>query len=218
MLYVQYALSEKFQNLLYGHDNDIETSTTQFLGLNNYLNIYWKDFYDQIFNIGTANDTGLDIWGQLLNTGRQYYLPTQEKTFGFNVNPGNITDYAQNFEHGSFYNGGNYQVLEQFQYRCLLILRARTFISNGSILSITKILNDFFSNLKNYKPSSINEDYDISVSVNTDLNIPYQVNYTFHHNTTPSTSLPIWLATIFSPGNTDYLPIPIGGFPNIIIE
>ena len=217
MLYVQYAQSTNFQNLLYGEN----TVDTQYPGLNNYLNVYWQDFYDQIFNILTCNSVGLNIWGQILNTGRQYYIGTQNQTFGFNVNPGNTTDYAQNFNNGSFTVGGTYTILNDGDYRCLLMLRARYFVCNGSILAITKLLNDFFINLQLYG-STDDQDYNIIVTVSPDVSTPYQVNYHFKHTVTPGSELPLWIAAIFTPNsavnnNAYYLPIPTGGFPNITI-
>lgn len=218
MLYVEYAQSANFQNLLYGNVDD--NGVPQYVGLNNYLNISWQDFYFQIFNIFTCNDDGLNIWGQMLNTGRQYYIGTQTSTFGFTVNPYNETGYAQNFGFGSFTAGGNFTVLKTGQYRCLLLLRARTYISNGSILSITKLLNDFFINLKIYSNNDGNN-YNIKVSVSQDMTTPHQINYTFQHTDSPSTSLPLWVNAIFFPNMANpssyYLPIPVGGFPSITI-
>lgn len=210
MIYNQDSGAKKLQSILYGTDS--------YAGLNNYLNISWKDFYRDIFNIFTANTVGLNIWGEILNTGRQYYFGTQEKTFGFDVNPKNTTDYAQNFNHGTFTSGGSFTVLSDDEYRCLLMLRARTFKCNGSILQITSILNDFFINLKKYDTSS-NQDYDIKVSVTPDPIIPFRVNYKFIHKTTPSNQLPLWINAIFIKNNFNqvYLPIPIGGYANISI-
>lgn len=211
-LYVQYSNSNNFQNYLYGTDN--------YDGLNSVLNLYWKDFYDQIFNVKTCNSDGLNIWGQILNTTRNYSLPTVSKTFGFNVNPNNTTDYAQNFNHGTFYSGATYSILPDGEYRCLLMLRAQTFISNMSILSITKILNDFFINLQQYGNPAIN--YKFVVSVTVDFLQQNQLNYKFKDvSENPTGQLPTWITYIFSVSNlsknTYYLPLPIGTVPNITI-
>lgn len=217
MLYVQYAQSKNFQSLLYGGEN----IDGEFAGLNTYLNIYWRDFYDQIFNILTATEYGLNVWGQILNTGKQYFIGTQDSTFGYDVVPVplDLIGYAQNYDQGSYSFGDTFSIMSIEQYRCLLILRARTFISNGSILSITTLLNDFFINLQDFA-SGDGEDYYIAVTVSQDLTTPYQVNYNFKHTVTPSSTLPYWISAIFFTNvalNAYYLPIPIGGFPNITI-
>lgn len=211
-LYVQYSNSKNFQNFLYGNDTNI--------GLNSVLNIRVQDFYNDIFNILTANTAGLNIWGQILNTDRGYYLPTGDNVFGFNVRPNNTTDYAQNFNHGTFYHGGNYSILPDGEYRCLLMLRARTFISNMSILSITSLLNDFFINLKQY--GSTTQNYDFIVSVNAEYNYNNRLNYTFKDvSSNPTNKLPLWISYIFSviniSNNNFYLPLPVGAYPKIYI-
>ena len=213
-LYVQYANSTKFQNFLYGNDD--------FIGLNNLLNIKWNDYYDQIFNILTCNSTGLDIWGKILNIPRSYYIGTQDKTFGFNVNPGNITDYAQNFNHGTFTAGNTWSTLPDGEYRCLLMMVARTYISNLSILQITKLLNDFFINLQKYGTPNNTFNYSFVVSVSVDNANPHQLNYIFKDvSSNPDGKLPQWISFIFSLGNYNthayYLPLPVGTSPNISI-
>lgn len=212
-LYVQYSSSEKFQKYLYGNNTDI--------GLNSLLNLYWKYFYDDIFNILTCNDQGLDIWGQILNTSRGYYIGTNSRTFGFNVNPGNTIDYAQNFNHGTFFSGSVWSILKAGEYRCVLMLRARTFISNMSILGITKLLNDFFLNLQQYGEAGVN--YEFVVSVSADPIIHHQLNYKFKDvSETPTAQLPRWMANVFAINNygngTYYLPLPVGTIPNITVS
>ncbi len=209
-LYVQYAKSTNFQNLLYGTNVNI--------GLNNVLNCTAQDFYNNIFNIlsPTITSAGLNIWGAILNTPRNYKIGTREKTFGFNVNPNNITDYAQNFNHGTFYNSNSvFSILPDGEYRCLLILIARMNISNMSIISITRLLNDFFILLQQF--GSPQQNYNWVISVSADTTTPNQLNYDFKN--TGTGSFPIWLSYIFStvniPSNTFYLPLPIGTYPNI---
>lgn len=211
-LYVQYSNSKNFQNWLYGTNN--------YIGINSTLNINIKDFYNNIFNINTCNTTGLNLWGQILNTPRNFYIGTAPKTFGFNVNPHNTVDYAQNFNHGTFYSGGLWTTLPDGEYRCLLMLRARTFISNMSILSITKLLNEFFLNLQGYANNT--ENYQFSVSVSVDNFTHNQLNYIFKDlSIAPTGKLPIWITNIFSITNISvnafYLPLPIGTYPNITI-
>lgn len=211
-LYVQYSDSAKFQKYIYGDDTDI--------GLNSVLNLDWEDFYNLVFNILTCEDTGLNIWGQLLNTPRNYYIGTQDQTFGFNVNPGNTTDYAQNFNNGTFFAGATWSILGAGEYRCVLMLRARTFISNLSILEITSLLNDFFLNLQTYGDSTVN--YKFIVSVAVDGTNAHQLNYTFKDvSVSPTGQLPVWIATIFDLTNynngTYYLPLPVGTVPDITV-
>ena len=55
----QYANSPTLNRLLSG----IETAFSEEKNIQN--------FYDNIFNIQTANSYGLDVWGQILNVPRQ---------------------------------------------------------------------------------------------------------------------------------------------------
>lgn len=100
------------------------------------------------------------------------------------------------------------------------MLRARTFVSNLSILSITKLLNDFFIDLQEYGDPAFN--YKFIVSVEVDPTNLHQLNYKFKDvSATPTGELPEWIATIFNLTNynngTYYLPLPIGTIPNITI-
>lgn len=237
MLYVQYANSTNFQNLLYGGSytaiNDAGVSVkVPYAGLNNYMNCYWMSFYKQIFDIKTAHSlnydgtdilysAGLDLWGEILGVGRQFIIGTQDSTFGFDQNPHNLTGYAQNFDHGTFTQGGTYSILPDAEYRALLMLVARTMISNLSILSITKLLNDFFTFLTG-AGSAPKTQYEILANVSVDATNPMQINYEFRSAITPASlaKLPIWIANIFNIANqttgTFYLPLPIGRTPHII--
>jgi hypothetical protein len=213
-LYVQYAKATKFQNFINGND--------EFIGLNNLLNVKWNDYYDQIFNILTCNSTGLDIWGKILNIPRSYQIGTQEKTFGFNVNPKNTTDYAQNFNHGTFISGNTWSTLPDGEYRCLLIMLARMYVSNLSIRQITKLLNDFFINLQKYGTPNEKINYNFIVSVSVDDAQHNQLNYIFKDvSQSPTGNLPQWISYIFSLGNYNshsyYLPLPLGTVPNVTI-
>lgn len=56
----QYTNSEVLRNLIVAKENWYKENQAQF----------WQNWYDNIFNINTANDFGLAVWGQILNFSR----------------------------------------------------------------------------------------------------------------------------------------------------
>lgn len=60
----QYTDAEKLQMIVANEQNFMNTAVTQF----------WEDFNTNIFNLGTCNTFGLELWGKLLGTARPTYL------------------------------------------------------------------------------------------------------------------------------------------------
>lgn len=73
-----------------------------------------ENFYNDIFNIQTANSYGLDVWGQRLNISRQVKV-----------------------------DGGTL-LLEDDYYRFLLLVKAMSNISNCTVPNLEEILNFLF--------------------------------------------------------------------------
>lgn len=117
----QYANSEKytglFNNLCYMFSN------TQTI----------SDWYNVVFNLNTAEGYGLDIWGKILNQGRQ-----------FSYNNNGTMEYV--------YLGGEQTIdgitysAEQMEetYRLVLFLKALSNISGCTIASLNELLGFYF--------------------------------------------------------------------------
>jgi hypothetical protein len=201
MLYIQYQNAPYWERLLYGD------SEVPYKGINSYVNIEYRDYYKDYFNIYTASGDALDNWGIILNTSRniQSLKLDTSKTLKFNKNTTPITNFKPAFNHGSFapLSSVGYVSLDDNQYRCLLLMRYQTFTSNMSILSITDILNTYFSNLNKYGYPNTQV-----VSVNDNFTSPTAgiIIYGF------SQPLDTIESTIFTKpdSHTYYLPVPLG--------
>jgi hypothetical protein len=103
-------------------------------------------FYDLIWNVDTATDKGLDIWGKIvgLENGRLLQIPSDEVNFGFSeAGAGNATP----FNEGVFYDGTsitqNYSLTND-AFRTLILVKALANISDGSIPSYNRLLQNLF--------------------------------------------------------------------------
>lgn len=60
----QYDSAPKFKKLVEGEQAFMDNAVTKF----------WEDFNTNIFNLGTCNTFGLELWGKLLGVARPTYL------------------------------------------------------------------------------------------------------------------------------------------------
>lgn len=97
-------------------------------------------FYDNVWNINTANGAGLDLLGRILGVTRVVAL-SAAPYFGF-AEAGNV-----GFGNGPFYNGQitttNYSLSDE-AYRFLLLAKAASNITDGSIKSINQVMMTLF--------------------------------------------------------------------------
>lgn len=126
----QYANSPRIYNIA-GSLNQALDQTEDF-----------DNFYDQIWNIQTAVDYGLDIWGRIVGVSRTLEVSVGS-WFGFaEASPGSDT-----FGQGAFYSGAaltsNYNLTDD-AYRTLIFAKAAANITNGSIPAINQILLNLF--------------------------------------------------------------------------
>jgi hypothetical protein len=104
-------------------------------------------FYDLIWNVDTATDKGLDIWGKIvgLENGRILKIPSAETNLGFKE-AGNAS--ATPFGSGAFYSGNpvtqNYS-LSNDAFRTLILVKALANITDGSIPSYNRLLQNLFA-------------------------------------------------------------------------
>lgn len=126
----QYANSPVITQLL--QNMDIYLDQTQNL----------DEFYDNVFNLGTAQQWGLDVWGRILGLSRTLTL-NLGGWFGF----AEAGETGTGFNQGAFYSGvgatSNF-VMNDTSYRMALLTRAAFNISDGSIPSINQMLRNMF--------------------------------------------------------------------------
>lgn len=95
-------------------------------------------FYDQLWNIDTANTAGLDNWGKIVNVSRYLQVDQQSTYFGFGESAS-----AQPFNQAPFWDGPpattTYRLSDP-AYRKLIMLKAMSNISNCSIPTLNKML------------------------------------------------------------------------------
>lgn len=94
-------------------------------------------FYNNVWNIDTANGEGLDVLGRILGIGRVIPITTILPYFSFDE------AHHTGFGFGPFYSGEtstqNYPLSDD-AYRLLLLAKAASNITDGSIKAINQIL------------------------------------------------------------------------------
>lgn len=103
----------------------------------------FNTFYDFVWNVDTAKGFGLDIWGRIVDVGRTVTITTTTENFGFKeALPGSTP-----FNDQPFYNGESTiqtYILEDEQYRKLILSKALRNIADCSAPSINRLLNNLF--------------------------------------------------------------------------
>ena len=98
------------------------------------------NFYNQVWNIETAQGFGLDIWGRIVGVTRYLDLPSLDD-FGFEEAAG------QPFGQSSYYFGtaqsSNFTLSDEV-FRQLILVKAISNISDCSIKTYNKILMQLF--------------------------------------------------------------------------
>lgn len=103
-----------------------------------------ENFFDNIVNIYSAQGYGLDVWGRIVGVNRVLSVGTPGKYLGFNE--GGTASYDP-FNQSPFYSGQPITTnfaLTDTAYRTLILAKAFANISDGSTLSINKLLSSIF--------------------------------------------------------------------------
>lgn len=129
----QYNDATRLQSLLQEKKSWYEKNHTEF----------WKNWLRDVFDLRTADDFGLSVWGKILNESRDSYVAgagIDYPAFGFG-------QYRKNFGNGNFRRAkSGYTQLETEQYRLLLRLKYFKLISRGTVPEINSFLNELFQN------------------------------------------------------------------------
>lgn len=101
------------------------------------------NFYDFIWNVNTASGYGLDVWGRIVGVTRVVQVPgTPVGNFGFQE-----ANSWVGFGQGVFFSGGSVTtnfVLNDTDFRTLILAKAASNICDGSIPAINAILLGLF--------------------------------------------------------------------------
>lgn len=101
------------------------------------------EFYDMMWNILTAEDYGLDVWGRIVGVSRTISIPGSVQYLGFEEAGSSWTGFNQ----GILFSGGllttNF-VLQDGDFRRLILAKAAGNVSDGSIQSVNAILLKLF--------------------------------------------------------------------------
>lgn len=112
--------------------------------MNQYFDpaIDFQAFFDYVWNVDTAQGFGLDIWGAIVNVGRNLTVPnTDLDVLGFKQGDG------EPFGQAPFYNGQPTTMtytLDDESYRKLILVKALSNISICSAPSINQQLKNLF--------------------------------------------------------------------------
>lgn len=132
--------------LLWQHDNAaslrslIESKQDWY---NTNQTAFWTNWYRDVFNIDTANDFGLAVWGRILNVGLGLQVDSTIGIphFGFGI-------YHRNFNNGNFARAtSGEQALSTDQKRLIIRLRYYQLISRGTVVEINEAMARIFGDL-----------------------------------------------------------------------
>lgn len=98
------------------------------------------NFYNTIWNVATANDAGLDIWGKIVNVSRFLKITETQTFFGFKQE---LT--SQPFNQASFRNSQASVPTQVYElptesYRTLIMVKAMSNITNCTVPSLNRLL------------------------------------------------------------------------------
>jgi hypothetical protein len=128
----QYANSPTLRQLIDSMNQYFDPSTN------------FDDFYNYVWNVDTAQGFGLDVWGKIVNVGRDLTIPSTIDFFGFSE-----SGYAPPFGYSSFLDVNaatqTYRLGDDV-YRALILTKAMANISASTSASINQLLQNLFPN------------------------------------------------------------------------
>lgn len=106
-------------------------------------------FYKNVFDVRTASGWGLDVWGRLVACNREIVTGEfQNYYLGFESANNVLNPDLETFDNAPFYSPGVSQTfyLEDNAYRLLVMCKAMTNISTGTLPEINSILKNVLPN------------------------------------------------------------------------
>lgn len=103
------------------------------------------NFYNFVWNVETAQGFGLDIWGRIVDIGRDLLIPGSNNYFGFDeALPGSYPFGDQPFYNGTPPASETYS-LQDDAYRKLILVKALANISATVPPAINQLLQNLFA-------------------------------------------------------------------------
>lgn len=178
----QYNDAERLQSLIQQKQDWINNEQTQF----------WQDWFDDVFNLQTANNFGCAVWSIILDlpiSTEAAPPPADNQQFGFD-------EYNLNFDNGNFAPNDPFQpILTVEQKRLVLRLRYFQLVTTGAIPQINRFFAFLFADM--------GEVYAVD---NFDMTITYVFKFQ------PSDDV-LFVLNLY-----DILPRPSGTAANILID
>jgi hypothetical protein len=153
---------------------------------------FWQNWYDDVFNLQTANNFGCAVWAIILDIPISYETappPAADFYFGFD-------EYNSNFDNSNFASNDPLQpILTLSQKRLVLRLRYFQLVTNGVIPDINRFIQWLFA-----------DDGNVYVVDNLDMSMTYVFEFQ------PSDDV-LFVLNLY-----DILPRPAGVSVSIVID
>jgi hypothetical protein len=126
----QYEGAEKLIALIKKENEWMEENNNQF----------WLNWIRDVFDLDTANDFGLSVWGRILNINLGFTVAPDPTKIAFGFGPNNA-----NFSRGNFGRIKQAELsLTTEQKRLVLKLRYRQLTTRPTVIYINRVLQDIF--------------------------------------------------------------------------
>lgn len=122
------------------------TITRLIRDMNEYLDprADFDAFYNFVWNVDTAQGFGLDVWGRIVDIGRELLVSDAELYFGFSdALPGSFPFGEQPFFDGTPPATQTYRLADD-AYRTLILVKALSNISATNARSLNQLLQNLF--------------------------------------------------------------------------
>lgn len=131
----QYNSAQRLQSLISQKQAWYDVNHTQF----------WQDWYNNVYNLVTADTFGLSVWSIILNAPFLINIDDLSKpTFGFNTDPS--TNHNKNFTHGTFANVDESRIILSVEdQRIFLRLRYYKLVCRPTIPNTNQFLDLIFN-------------------------------------------------------------------------
>lgn len=149
-----------------------------------YQTSFWAAWYNDVFNLVTAEAFGLAVWSIILDLPLYIQLNPDEPdkpVFGFNEDP-QINDYV-NFENGNFTNQNSSITLTIEEQRLILRLRYYQLVSRGAIPDTNQFLSVLFNTSGTVYNGQVWEldGFDMTIVYVFNFLLPYQMRYILNY-------------------------------------
>lgn len=102
------------------------------------------NFYDFVWNVDTAQGFGLDVWGRIVDIGRQLSIGSYDVQFGFNEAYPDFEGFGVAPFASSGDSGTAVHNLSDDAYRKVILTKALGNIASSSIPALNQIVRNLF--------------------------------------------------------------------------